>query len=131
MKDSWAITVLTECAVYLIQWWCHLFLTGVTFLLLKYFDSVLRGTLSMLRPRVCGKEGGGQAWLGSSICIQLLSDALGPRVPPLEHSCGSGALEMVQVRLKAVCWESTPHSDREMVLSHSQQCCASFFISFP
>lgn len=102
----------------------------MTFLLLKYFESVLRGALSMLRTRVCGKEGGGQAWLGSSICIQLFSDALGPHVPPLEHSCGSGALETVQVVLKAVWWEHIPHIKREMVLQSLTAMLHNFFICF-
>lgn len=102
----------------------------MTFLLLKYFASVLRGTLSMLRTRVCGKEGGGQAWLGSSICIQLLPDALGPRAPPLEHSCDCGALETVQVVLKAVWWEHIPHIKREIVLQSLTAMLRYFLICF-
>lgn len=77
MKDSWAITVLTECAVYLIQWVVCFFLIGVTFLLLKYLWRPQGHTEHALSPVSMGKEGGGQAWLGSSICIQHLSDALG------------------------------------------------------
>ena len=57
MTDPWAITVLTECAAYLMQWWCHSFLTAVIFLLLKHFESVLGHTEQARDPLSVGRKG--------------------------------------------------------------------------